>query len=629
VGPALYRMAGRARASLAALDGFVMVTVAGLALVHIIPHAVVTAGAGALVVSLIGFVGPGLVEHRLERAARQTHNAALALALFGLAIHELFDGVGLAQVFYDPDTGTSVLAVAVVLHRLPIAITVWWLLRPLRGPLLAWSVLAALGAATVLGYASGDAIAGAVDARWLGLLEALIAGSLLHVVVHRPSPLSTPDQGRRERLSAGVGALLGLIAVLALGSDQHAPIHEHEAIGSSIDFSAVFVALTARTAPALLLAFALAGAVHALVPRASLGWMRAGNPAIEAARGVAVGLPLPVCSCGVMPLFQSVAAQPVPATAALAFLIATPELGIDSILVSLPLLGPRLTVVRIAAAALLALAVGAILGRLVQRGGRSVVDAAAATVEPAEPAEPRQPLVARAAAGLRFGFGEIVDRTAPWMVIGIAIASVAEPALRGAWWTALPAGGDVVLFALLGMPIYLCAAGATPLAAVLIHQGVSPGAALAFLLTGPATSAATFGLLARLHGRRVALGFGAAMAAGAIGLGLIASALLPRGGGIALYDAVAAGASPFEVVCLAGFTLVVALSVLRQGPRGFVGQVLSPYGEGPHDHDHGGGDHGHGDHGHGDHGHAHGDDAPPDRAHRRDGARGASPVRRG
>src|SRR5690606_6158953 len=169
LGPLMFAMADRARATLAALDGFVMVAVAGLALVHIIPHAAATAGIGALAVAIVGFIGPGLIEHRLERAARQTHTAALVLALAGLTVHEFFDGVGLATAFYDEESGISILAIAVVLHRLPIAVTVWWLVRPLRGPAAAWGVLVALAGATLAGYASVDAVAGVVDARWLGM----------------------------------------------------------------------------------------------------------------------------------------------------------------------------------------------------------------------------------------------------------------------------------------------------------------------------------------------------------------------------------------------------------------------------------------------------------------------------
>ena len=75
-----------------------------------------------------------------------------------------------------------------------------------------------------------------MDSRWLGVLEALIAGSLLHVVVHRPSPLSTPSHDRRERLAAGVGALLGIATVAALGGDAYVPSHEHHETGFADGF---------------------------------------------------------------------------------------------------------------------------------------------------------------------------------------------------------------------------------------------------------------------------------------------------------------------------------------------------------------------------------------------------------
>ena len=575
LGPVLYALADRARSSLAALDGFVMIAVSGLALVHIIPHAVATGGPWAILVAGAGFIGPGLVEHRLERAAKQTHTAAMVVALAGLTIHEFFDGVGLAGAFYGQD-GVSLLAVAVILHRLPIAITIWWLLAPTRGPRAAGLVLVALGAATVLGYFSVDVVAGIIEANWLGLLEALIAGSLLHVVVHRPSPLSTPGQGHRERLAAGVGALLGLGAVIALGGEHYIPHHGHDAL----DFADVFMGLALESAPPLLLAFGLAGLLPVILPQASLRWLRTGRPASEAARGVAFGIPLAVCSCGVVPLYQTLVLQGVPATAGMAFLVATPELGIDSVLISLPLLGLDFTIVRLVCAAAVAVAVGAVVGRLAQ--DRPVPAAPVAAVRAPDG------LIGKLRAGLRFGFAEIVDHTSPWILLGLAVAAVAEPALKGDWITALPWGFDVAIFAFLGMPLYVCASGATPFVAVLIHNGVSPGAALAFLLTGPATNVTTFGILSKLHGRRVAILFGAMMAGLTIGLGLAINLALPELSGIAVHAAAVHEPGLLQVLSLAGLTLVLALSVLRQGPRGFVGQILTPFGEADdhHDHDH-------------------------------------------
>ena len=97
------------------------------------------------------------------------------------------------------------------------------------------------------------------------------------------------------------------------------------------------------------------------------------------------------------------------------------------------------------------------------------------------------------------------------ILFGIAVAAFASPFLNAEWLQEMPGPLEVIVFAFLGMPSYVCASGATPLVAILIAGGVSPGAGLAFLLTGPATNVTTFGVLSRLHGRRLALAFGVCM----------------------------------------------------------------------------------------------------------------------
>jgi uncharacterized membrane protein YraQ (UPF0718 family) len=582
IGPLLCRAAGSMRASLAALDGFVMVAVAGLVVVHIIPHSMAAAGPAAIVLALIGFLGPPFIERTLHRAARQAHAAALLLAIIGLIVHAFFDGVSLAVPDIDHGEGVSVLAMAVVVHRLPIAITIWWLLKPSNGATIAIVTLTALGLATIAGYSAGDSLGGHVEARWLGLFQSLIAGSLLHVIIHRPS-LSARERAS-DRFLSGLGALAG-IGMVAWLADTHLPLQAEPA---SLDFGQTFLTLTLETAPALVIAFALAGMVQAFLPAASLSWMRTGKPLGEAARGVAFGLPLPICSCGVIPLYRTLIVQGVPATAAMAFLIATPELGIDAILISLPLLGPEMTIARVVAAIIVALVIGWVIGRIAGTDRRRLPTA----IVPGEVT--RQSWLIRARDGLRYGFAETVDHIGPWLLVGLVIASLAEPMLRGEWLTMLPWGVDVVLFAILGMPSYVCASGATPLAAVLIHKGVSPGAALAFLLAGPATNVTTFGVLRDLHSRRTALLFAAAIAGLAIGLGLGLNLVLTDVDAISLHDIVHEEPSSIAIVCLLGLAAALAVSVLRQGPRAFVAQVLSPHSDGKPDH-------GHDDHGHDDH----------------------------
>jgi hypothetical protein len=280
----------------------------------------------------------------------------------------------------------------------------------------------------------------------------------------------------------------------------------------------------------------------------------------------------------VIPIYQSLTRAAVPGAAAMAFLVATPELGLDAVLISLPLLGPELAAARVAAAALVAFLAGWLVGRLARAPHVHAPGGATPT---------RGPWLARMRAGLAFGFGEIVDHTGPWLLLGLTIASLVEPMLHGAWIATLPFGVDVVMLALVGMPAYVCASGATPLVAVLIHKGVSPGAALAFLLTGPATNVTTFGVLSRLHGRRVAVAFAGLIACASIGLGMLVNLLLPGTGGIALHEAAVEEPGWLQVGSLFVLAGVFLMSLLRQGPRGFIGQVLEPYGdEGHDDHDH-------------------------------------------
>jgi uncharacterized membrane protein YraQ (UPF0718 family) len=172
----------------------------------------------------------------------------------------------------------------------------------------------------------------------------------------------------------------------------------------------------------------------------------------------------------------------------------------------------------------------------------------------------------------RAGFVELVDGTAPWIVLGLVVAAVAEPMLMQMLWAQWSDVLEVAAFAILGMPIFVCAAGATPLVAVLIAAGVSPGAAIAFLLTGPATNVSTFGVLRKLHGSRTAWMFAGVTAAGAIAIGLAVNALP-----IAVARDVAVEPEPaslLEWASLAGLLVLYAGSVLRRGGRAFLAELF-------------------------------------------------------
>ena len=206
-----------------------------------------------------------------------------------------------------------------------------------------------------------------------------------------------------------------------------------------------------------------------------------------------------------------------------------------------------------------------------------------------------QELQERLRAGLKTGFVDIVDDSATWILLGLAIAALLSPFLRPESFAGISPWAQVPLFALIGAPIYVCATGATPLAAILVAKGVSPGAALAFLLTGPATNATTYGVLERLHGRRAALTFMGSVVLFVVVFG-VATDLVLAGGftKAAAMDTHGDHAGLLQLSCAGVLTVLYGGSLLRQGPEGFIGQLGKLTQRRGHDHDH---DHDHGEDG--------------------------------
>jgi uncharacterized membrane protein YraQ (UPF0718 family) len=574
------------------VDGFVLATVGALLVVEVLPEAWERSGWPVLLAVTAGLVGPTLLERFLHKAARAVHTAALSLGVLGLALHAGLDGVVLAE---GMGHGGGSLAMAVLVHRLPEGLTIWWLLSPGYGPRVAGAVLLAVAAATAGGLAFAPHIEWLSNSTSMGWIEAFVSGSLLHVVVHRPHPMiKAMPAGWRWASGLGAVAGLALVATAMKHHGDHGDGHGHAAAASA------FYDMAVESAPALLIAYIVAGFVQVYLPTGSLGWLGKGGPLMQAVRGTLFGLPLPICSCGVLPVYRTLILQGVPPAAAVAFLMATPELGLDAVLLSLPLLGAEMAVARVLAAAIAAVTMGWAVHRLLLSGlvGKPL------RVAPTElSVDKGQHLhgFARLRRALELGLGDQVDHTGPWVVLGLGVAAVAAPILQGSILNWLPPGVEVLMWALVGIPVEVCASGATPMVAVLVAAGVSPGAGVAFLLTGPASNLSTVGVLARLHGRRTALAFAAMTLVVAVVLGVLVNLALP---GYQVPSKTSAAAHEHGLaaeIALYAVAIAMLASLLRQGPRAFLGQILElAAGSGlghSHDHDHGH-DHGH-DHDHG------------------------------
>ena len=580
---------------LAFIDGFVLITIGGLVLLDVVPHALVHRDWWAGLFMLAGFSLPTLAERLFRFGVQQTHTAVLLLALIGVAIHSALDGSALAQ---SATNASSLMGYGVVLHQLPVSLMVWWVLSD-RPRTVTWAVLLLMAVATVTGYFAEPTIFAVLPERAGVWFEAVVGGSLLHVIAH-PAHSHAHDHDHdhahghahdhghghahghdhshahdhavdddhddirlspETRLPNGLGALLGVLLLIVLHVSRGGP-------GDTALFAVwmSFQGMALESAPALLLAYLMAGLVHGFVAPGKLEWLNRGSRLRQSVSGMALGLPLPICSCGVVPLYESLVKRGVSTSAAVAFLIATPELGIDAVLLSVPLLGGPFTAVRVGAAALVAIAVALVMARL-------------APVRPTPRALPLAEsggvpmLRQKLQTAMRTGFAEMVDHTAPWILVGLFVAALLGPLLEGSWMTRLPAGLDVLLFAAIGLPLYVCASASTPLVAVLVAAGVSPGAGLALLITGPATNMATIGILSRLHGARFANSFAVVMVVAAVAVGLVVNALLPASSMPVMSRASLEQTTTLELFSVLVLAALYAASVLRRGARGFLSEL--------------------------------------------------------
>lgn len=601
LGPLLVWIARSHAWSTVSIDSFCLVTVSGFALLHLLPESAATAGWVVLPLALLGFMLPSLAERTLHHGHAGMRRTVLVLAFLGIAAHATLDGLLLAgdsvlttHIGHDHTQGLT--AWAIILHRIPEGVGIWWIVPRTLGLWPAVFVTVVSVAATTFGFLLGGEVLTDTSTRGLALLQSLLVGSLLHVVLHAHVP--APREQGRFRIASVLGGASGVI-VLWIVIRDHFPSGEHGGPAH------VFLDLAIESAPALLLAYVLVGLCHAFLPASWLRSMTKGSKWSQALRGVAVGLPLPVCSCGVVPIYRELVRQGTGLAGAIAFLVATPELEIAAVMLTWQLMGGEVALVRVGMAAVLALGVGVLVASLAPR-----TPAVTATDEDLLPAASTHGVLPRLRSALRFGFGPAVDSTATWILMGLLLSAVLMPYIDRAWIAGLPPWVDVPVAALLGLPLYVCATGSTPLAAMLLVQGLSPGAVLALMLTGPATNVTTFAVLAKLHGGRVATVFASAMWLGAVGLGYLVNAWLPRPDVAALSPA-HDHRSWLAWTLLGGLAAVFLFALLRQGVRPFLERLF----ESPANLGHGTGagcgedhDHGH-DHGH-DQAHSHAIGAP-------------------
>ena len=298
----------------------------------------------------------------------------------------------------------------------------------------------------------------------------------------------------------------------------------------------------------ILVGFMLAGVLEVVLSGETAVRLLSGARTRSVFLATAIGVPLPLCSCSVLPTALTLRRKGAGKGATVAFLISTPETSVTSILLTYALLGPFLAVFRPIAACVTALTAG-LIEHARERRASSV-----SPVETSDSAAPDAVSDAPATRGgsdhccgsdasaqsgvakplsklrraLRFAFVDLFDDIFGWMILGILVAAAIQAWLPQDALTSFlggPLRSSLIMVAF-GVPLYVCAEASTPVAAALIAQGLNPGAALVFLLVGPATNIGSLGLLRRELGGRAIVVYLATIIIVSIIMGFVLDAML-------------------------------------------------------------------------------------------------------
>lgn len=316
--------------------------------------------------------------------------------------------------------------------------------------------------------------------------------------------------------------------------------------------------------PYILLGFFIAGVMHAFVPQRSMARHLSGTGWRPVVKAAMIGVPLPLCSCGVLPTAIAMRRGGASRASSTSFLIATPQTGVDSIAATWSLLGPAFAVIRPVAALFTAVFGGMAVGKsekatTLECESESAVDA------------PQQqlPFDRKMTDALRYGFVDLVSSIGGWLVAGLIIAALITVYVPADFFSVL---GRTPVFSMIAVlviaiPMYVCATGSIPIAMSLMMKGLSPGTALVLLMAGPAANFASFTLISKEMGRKSALIYLLSIIAGAVAFGLIIDYLLPA----AWFDLAhihghgghAHGYSLFSTICSGILVLLLAYTMLR------------------------------------------------------------------
>ncbi|NKB35123.1 MAG: SO_0444 family Cu/Zn efflux transporter [Pseudomonadales bacterium] len=293
-----------------------------------------------------------------------------------------------------------------------------------------------------------------------------------------------------------------------------------------MNFLTNFWNLVIESAPWLLIGYLLAGIINQVIPSSWVEKQLAKPGFVSIVKGAFIGAPLPLCSCGVIPTALAIRKAGASKGATSSFLVATPETGVDSISFSYAVLGPIFALMRPIGALTSAIIAGVLVNTFDKEDSVATEEVTASSSCCSNKQQEEQvipPLSERLISAVKYGYGRMISDTAKWLAIGLVAAAVITTLVPQSfflqWGDGLMA---MIIMVIVGLPMYICATASTPVAASLLFAGISPGAALVFMLTGPATNIATMGVIREQLGNRSLLAY----LIGVIGTAIVCGLLL-------------------------------------------------------------------------------------------------------
>ncbi|MBO4483339.1 MAG: SO_0444 family Cu/Zn efflux transporter [Prevotella sp.] len=297
--------------------------------------------------------------------------------------------------------------------------------------------------------------------------------------------------------------------------------------------------------PFLLLGFLLAGLMHAFIPGQIYSRYLAKPTFSSVLYAALFGIPLPLCSCGVIPTAMSLRREGASKGAVASFLIATPQTGVDSIIATYSLMGLPFAIIRPFIAFLTALFGGQMVNAVepsqaISEGRMSdsisnqegIVKAGCSCGHEHEHNHEHHHhgFIEKLRSALSYAFLEMMEDIGKWLMIGLIVAGLITVFVPDSFFEIFKDNSlaSMLLVLCFSIPMYLCATGSIPIAVALMLKGLTPGAALVLLMAGPACNMASILVINKVMGRKTLITYLASIIIGAVGFGLAIDHLLPR-----------------------------------------------------------------------------------------------------